>query len=337
MSRIATLIAYNEFLTKRPYFYPMKACSFLPAATQMIYDMGLQHLLKGVTFECSPQALAEKPKLVRCIMEGKQYSSAEIDTVFRTAKAQGKSLYYVEEELLQSIAPDIIFTQDTCEVCQIDTKCTAAAVAKLERRPEIIPLTPASLQDVYATAVTIAKALGHEDAAYTYLAGLQKRTDAILDTLRQNRMPLKRVLLLEWIDPMYNCGHWIPFQIALAGGIDMMSNPGGDSIVIPWEKIRKYNPEVIIVAPCGFHIDRAKEELHLLSRNEGWDEITAVQTNQVHLCDFDLFTQPSPSTLVDGIELLAALFHPGLFTLSPALREKTASYNSMSQLSIRLT
>src|ERR1700733_7332111 len=127
----------------------MKVCSCLPAVTQMIYRMGPQRVLHGVTFECLPQALAEKPKLVRCIMEGKEYSSAEIDTVFRTAKAQGKSLYYVEEELLQAIAPDIIFTQDTCEVCQIDTKCTAAAVAKLEKRPEIIPLTPGNLEDVY--------------------------------------------------------------------------------------------------------------------------------------------------------------------------------------------
>ena len=309
----------------------MKVCSFLPAATRMIYDMGLQHVLQGVTFECHEAALAEKPKLVRCIMEGKEYSSAEIDTVFRAAKAQGKSLYYVEEELLQSIAPDIIFTQDTCEVCQIDTKCTAAAVAKLEKRPQIIPLTPASLQDVYGTAVTIAQALGQEEAAFTYLAALQKRTGAILDRLRQHQMPLKRVLLLEWIDPMYNCGHWIPFQIALAGGIDMLSNPGGDSIVVAWEKIRKYNPEVLIVAPCGFHIGRAKEELHLLAGNDGWEELEAVRNGQVFLCDFDLFTQPSASTLVDGIELLAALFHPDLFEVPAALKDKTAQ-NPLSQL-----
>jgi iron complex transport system substrate-binding protein len=297
----------------------MKVCSFVPAATQMIYDMGLQHLLQGVTFECPERALAEKPKLVRCITEGKQYSSIEIDAVFRAAKAQGKSLYYVEEELLMQIAPDIIFTQDTCEVCQIDTKCTAAAVARLERRPQIIPLTPANLRDVFTTAVTIATALGHEEAAYTYLAGLQKRTDRILDVLRQHQMPLKRVLFLEWIDPMYNCGHWIPFQIAQAGGIDMLGNPGGHSVVIPWEKIRYYDPEVIILAPCGFHIERAKEELPILSRNEGWESITAVRDNQVFVCDFDLFTQPSASTLVEGIELLAALFHPELFA-APATR-----------------
>lgn len=293
----------------------------------MIYDMGLHAQLHGITFECPPEALAEKPKLVRCIMEGKNYTSAEIDTVFRTAKAQGKSLYYVEEDLLQQIAPDVIFTQDTCEVCQIDTKCTAAAVAKLEQRPQIIPLTPGNLDDVYATAVTIAKALGREEAAYTYLAKLQKRTAAILDKLRQHNMPLKRVLLMEWIDPIYNCGHWIPFQIAQAGGIDMLSNPGGDSITIGWEKIRKYNPEIIVIAPCGFHLDRAQQELHLLTRHEGWDEIGAVQNDRVFVADFDLFTQPSPSTLVDGIELLAALFHPDCFTLPPALKQKTARFN----------
>jgi iron complex transport system substrate-binding protein len=279
----------------------------------MIYDMGLQHLLHGVTFECPSQALAEKPKVVRCIMEGKSYSSAEIDAIFRAAKAQGKSLYYVEEELLQQISPGVIFTQDTCEVCQIDTKCTAAAVAKLDRRPEIVPLTPSNLEDVYLTAITIARALGHEEAAYVYLAGLRRRTDRILGRLRENNMPLRRVLLLEWIDPMYNCGHWIPFQIAQAGGVDMLSNPGGDSIPIQWEKVRKYDPEIIVVAPCGFHIERAEEELHLLARHERWSELSAVRNGKVFVCDFTFFTQPSASTLVEGIELLASLFHPGLF------------------------
>src|SRR5258706_8455947 len=131
----------------------MKVCSFLPAATRMIYDMGLQHLLYGVTFECAPEALREKPVLVRCLLEGKHYSSAEIDKIFSASKAQGKSLYYVEEELLKQIEPDIIFTQDTCEVCQIDTKCTNAAITKLKKEPQIISLTPNSLQDVFQTAI----------------------------------------------------------------------------------------------------------------------------------------------------------------------------------------
>jgi iron complex transport system substrate-binding protein len=134
-------------------------------------------------------------------------------------------------------------------------------------------------------------------------------------------------MLIEWIEPIYNCGHWIPFQIAQAGGIDMLSNPGGDSIPIPWDKIIKYNPEVLIIAPCGFHIERAKRELSLLSIKENWHELEAVKNNQVFLIDFDLFTQPSPSTLVDGIELLAALFHPNIFKIPERLKHKTFSYN----------
>src|SRR5216683_3984548 len=130
----------------------MKACSFLPAATKMIYDMGLQDLLYGVTFECPPEA-SGKPVIVRCMLEGKHYSSIEIDKIFSASKAQGKSLYYVDEAILQAISPDIIFTQDVCEVCQIDTTCTNAAIASLEKQPRVIPLTPNNLQDVFASAI----------------------------------------------------------------------------------------------------------------------------------------------------------------------------------------
>jgi len=310
----------------------MRACSFLPAATQMIYDMGLQDLLYGVTFECPKQALAEKPKAVRYVLEGNTYSSIEIDRIFSASKAQGKSMYYVDDEVLQAAAPDVIFTQDVCEVCQIDTACTAAAVAKLKKEPKLVPLTPQSLQDVYATAVTIATALGREEAAYKYLSKLQKRTGAILDKLRQAQMPLKRVMLMEWMEPIYNCGHWIPFQIAQAGGVDMLSNPAGDSIVTPWTKIVKYNPEVLIIAPCGFDVKRSAEEIDLLTRRESWSQLEAVQNNQVYIVDFDLFTQPSAGTLVDGIEMLAALFHPGLFEVPPHLRHKFVNISKLKEV-----
>ena len=290
--------------------------------------MGLQHLLHGVTFECPQQALNEKPKIVRCVLEGKQYSSVEIDRIFSASKAQGKSLYYVDEELLQQIQPDIIFTQDVCEVCQIDTQCTAAAVAKLEKQPQLIPLTPQNLDDVFNTAVVIAKALGHEEAAYKYLASLQGRINNILDVLRQHRMPLKRVSLFEWIEPVYNCGHWIPFQVAQAGGIDMLSNPSGDSIVTLWDKICKYDPEIIIVASCGFDVKRSLEEMHLLEQRQGWRELQAVRSKQVYVLDYDVFTQPSASTLTDGIELLAALFHPELFDVTGDLQHKFVNYFS---------
>ena len=300
----------------------MTACSFLPAATQMIYDMGLQEQLQGVTFECPSPALAEKHKVVRCVLEGNHYSSTEIDRIFSASKAQGKSLYYVDENLLQSIAPDIIFTQDVCEVCQIDTACTSAAVAKLEKQPQLIALTPNTLHDVFNTAITIATALGWEEAAYTYLAALQKRIDTVIDTLRLHKAPPRRVMIMEWLAPVYNCGHWIPYQVAYAGGIDMLSNPGGDSIVTPWEKIVKYDPEVLVIAPCGFTINRTAEEIHLLTEKQEWNQLTAVRNKSVFMADYDLFTQPSASTLTDGIELLAALFNPLLFNVPAHLQHK---------------
>ncbi len=299
----------------------MKACSFLPAATRMIYDMGLQDMLHGVTFECPPEA-SGKPAVVRCLLEGHSYSSEEIDRIFSASKAQGKSMYYADDALLQEIAPDIIFTQDVCEVCQIDTTCTAAAIAKLPRQPVLIPLTPGNLEEVFATAVTIAGALGREEAAYGHLSALQKRIDGITDALRAHRSPLKRVLIMEWIEPVYNCGHWIPYQVAYAGGIDMLSNPGGDSIVTPWDKIARYDPEVLVIAPCGFHTARAKKELHLLQQKPGWESLQAVRNDAVYLADYDLFTQPSPGTLTDGIELLAALFHPDIFSAPLHLQHK---------------
>lgn len=303
----------------------MKVCSFIPAVTQMIYDMGLQEFLFGVTFECPILARQEKQILVRCVMEGKNYSSTEIDTLFSASKAQGKSLYYVEEERLQAISSDIIFTQDICEVCQIDTKCTAEAISKLAHQPLLISISPNNLLDVFNSCITIAKALNKEEVACAYLSALQYRIDNIVDSLRLHRALPKQVMLMEWIEPIYNCGHWIPHQIAYAGGIDMMGNPGGDSIVTSWEKILKYDPEVLIIAPCGFETKRALEEIELLTNKSGWKSMQAVQNKSVYIVDFDLFTQPSASTLVFGIELLAALFHPSIFEIKDPMKDKYIS------------
>lgn len=311
----------------------LKVCSFLPAVTQMLYDMGLQEYLHGITFECPSQALEEKHPVVRCIFEGKNYTSLEIDAFFSASKNQGKKLYYVDEELLTKIAPDIIFTQDMCDVCQIDIACTSAAVANLEKQPELISISPASLTDVFDNAVTIAKVLGKEEIAYEYLAKLHSRIDAVIDALRASKALPKRILLMEWLAPIFNCGHWIPHQIAYAGGVDMLSNPSGDSIVTSWDKILKYDPEILIIAPCGFTIERTLEEMHLLTEKEGWNTLKAVKEDKVFVADFDLFTQSSASTLVDGIELLAGLFHSDVIAVPNVLRHKYQHF-SIEKMSV---
>ncbi len=300
----------------------IKACSFLPAVTQMIYDLKLDNQLYGVTFECPDISLGEKEKIVRYVYEGKTYTSREIDLLFSSSKAEGRNLYYVDDKLLRKIMPDVIFTQDVCEVCQIDTECTAAAVAKLPKEVEVVAITPNTLEDVFSSVNTIARAFNQEEKGKRHVHELKTRLNQIIDIQRENHLRPKRVLLMEWVDPIYNCGHWIPDQIAYAGGIDMLSNPSGDSVVTTWEKIVRYDPEILVIAPCGFTTQRTMEDLPLLTSKRDWNSLKAVRNKAIYIVDFQLFTQPSASTLVDGIELLAALFNPEYFEVPISLESK---------------
>lgn len=296
----------------------MKACSFVPSATQMIYDMGLQDLLYGVTFECP----SDKPKIVHSVLEGHTYSSEEIDRVVKEYEAAGKSLYYVDMDLLKSIEPDVVFIQSVCDVCQIGTSYVERAIGSLEKFPEIVPLIPRKLDHVFNNAEQIATALGEPELGRQYVSSLKDRISAVIDKLRANRAPLRRVMIMEWMNPIYNCGHWIPYQIAIAGGVDMLSNPSGYSTVTDWNKIVQYNPEVLVLAPCGFDVKRAAKDVSFVTSLPGWNDLQAVVNDEVYVADADMFTQPSASTLVNGIEILAALFHPTVFEIPPQISHK---------------
>lgn len=306
----------------------MIVASFMPAVTQMIYDMGLQEYLQGITFECPAVALAEKKVAVRYKLEGQELTSEEINTIFSKTKAEGGTLYYVDELVLKNIAPAIIFTQDVCDVCQIDTACVANSAYKLANVPKLISITPNSLEDVFDNAVTIATAMGKKEVGINYVAKLKERIYSIVDLQRVQRIQSKSVLMLEWIDPLFNCGHWIPHQIGYAGGIDLLSHPSGDSIVISWDKIVKYNPEVLVIAPCGYGIKRTLEDMKLLEQKPKWSELRAVKNGQVYLADFDMFTQSSAETLVNGIECLFQMIHPGATIISEKLQQKFVNYNT---------
>ncbi len=300
----------------------LKVCSFLPAVTQMLYDMGFQDQLLGVTFECPEQALSEKTIVVHCSLEGTNFSSKEIDRIFSESKHQSDELYFLDQGLFEEIAPDIVFTQDVCEVCQIDTERVARAAVRLKNPPQLVPISPQSLDDVFESARLIAKTLGKPEVASNYLRPLQERINTIGDIISNANQRSRNVMLVEWIDPIFNCGHWIPHQIELAGGVDLLSNPAGDSYRVDWAEIRRYDPEVLVIAPCGFTIDRTLEEMTILEQKPGWRDLKAVQNNEVYIADFELFTQSSASTLVDGIELLAGLFHPELSAIPVPLRQK---------------
>jgi iron complex transport system substrate-binding protein len=260
-------------------------------------------------------------------MEGKNYTSDEINTLFSNSKATGESLYFVDEAELAKIAPDLIFTQDVCEVCQIDTKCTAAAVTNLEKQPELIPINPASLQDVFDSLLTIATAMGKPELGQKHKDELLSKVNAVIDVQRKNKLQQKSVMLLEWIDPLFNCGHWIPHQIGYAGGIDLLAHPSGDSIVVDWEKIVKYDPEVLVIAPCGYTTETTLKDMPFLTNRPEWKNLRAVKNKAVYIADFDLFTQPSASTLVNGIEILAKIIHPEFYEVSKNLQHKFFNFS----------
>lgn len=301
----------------------------MPAVTQMIYDMGLQEYLNGVTFECPEIALKEKDVAVRYKLEGKTLTSKEITAIFSKTKAEGKTLYYVDEPVLKRIAPDIVFTQDVCDVCQIDTESVAKSAYKLPKVPELISITPNSLEDVFDNALTIAKAMKQEAIGKAYVDKLKERIYTIVDVQRAHKIQSKSVMLLEWIDPLFNCGHWIPHQIGYAGGIDLLSHPSGDSIVISWDKIVKYDPEVLIIAPCGYGINRTLEDMKFLEEKSEWKSLRAVQNKQVYIADFAMFTQSSAGTLVEGIECLAKMIHPKYYSVSENLQSKFSKYHDL--------
>ena len=284
----------------------------------MIQGMGLEDRLAGVTFECP----SDRPKIIRSVLEGHSHSSAEIDRVVSEAAREGRSLYTVDREALEAAAPDVVFTQHVCDVCQIGTSEVERALFGLARPPKVVPLVPRRFEDVADNARAIARELGDEAAGARYVDACSARVDAVVDRLRRHRLPLRRASVLEWLDPLYNCGHWIPDQIALAGGSDALSNPAGYSVPLDWDRVRRYDPEVLVAAPCGFDVARAGQELDRVTEREGWADLRAVREARAFLADADLFTRPSLEGLVDGIELLAALLHPGHFEIPARLRDK---------------
>ncbi|MCX8481367.1 MAG: ABC transporter substrate-binding protein, partial [Sediminibacterium sp.] len=259
----------------------MKVCSFLPAATQTMYDLGLQDYLYGVSFECPPIALQEKKVVVRCILEGNNYSSEEINTIFSNSVQTGKNLYYLEDEILQSICPDLIITQDTCEICLIDTKCVQQLIPKLIKQPAIISISPNTLQDVLNTILIIGEALNELEKATLFLSFLSKKINTIQKKIKENNITPKKILFLEWLNPFFNCGHWIPNQIEQAGGIDLLGVSAKNSYAISFNDMVKYDPAIIIIAPCGFNIERTEKELFLNLKKQPFYKLQAVQNNQL--------------------------------------------------------
>ena len=283
----------------------MQICSFLPSATEIIYALGMGESVSGVTFECDfPPEASQKPVVVNTLIHS-GLTPGEIDQAVRKQIADGGSLYFVDLPKLQAMQPDVVITQDLCRVCALSTSDVARAISELASHPRIVSLAPHTIEHVFEDIETVGAAIGRAAEARSLLIGLRGRVEHVRKNVRQGTPP--RVLCLEWLSPLFQGGHWIPEMVALAGGYAVLATPGERSVTISWEQIYDADPEVIVVMPCGFHLEETIEQYRNLTFPKEWAKVSAVRSGRVYAVDGTAyFSRPGPR-LVTGIEILHAI------------------------------
>jgi iron complex transport system substrate-binding protein len=305
-----------------------RIASFLPAATEMVYLLGLGENLVGRSHECDypPEALS-KPVLVDCALDLARLTTQEIDEVVTRQIGEGKSLYKVDEERLARAAPTLLITQNLCQVCGPSGNEVSQVLKSLRPVPEILWQTPKNFEEVLQAVVELGRATGRLKTAQDWSAAARLKVQRL--SAKTSRHPRKmRASFIEWVDPVYCGGHWIPEMLRWAGGEDPNSRLGTDSVRIPWQSVVDSQPEVLFVSPCGFKTDQAFEQAKILTRRPGWSSLPAVKAGRVFAVDANsYFARPGPR-LVDGVELLAHLMRPDEFPWSgppSAYRQITTS------------
>jgi len=287
----------------------MRIVSFLPSATELAFSLGLGDDVVGVSHECDYPAQARtRPAVVHCAIPLDDMSPAQVDTAVSTQLRAGASIYTVDTELLRALDPDMILAQDLCEVCAPSGNETERAVATLARKPTVLTLAPRSLAQIHETMRQLAAATNRAAVAETLIAAHKSGLARLAVELRDVRP--RRVFFVEWIDPIFCGGHWVPEMIEHAGGVDELARKGADSVRILWEEVVAWAPEVLIISPCGAHLDDAEQQAHTLLRDPRSASLPAVQCGEVYAVDASsYFARPGPRVF-DGIEVLAHLFHP---------------------------
>ena len=291
----------------------MRIVSLLPSATEIVCCLGLDGELVGVTHECDhPPSVRDLPKVTRTLIPH-DASSARIDALVREQLATERALYHLDMEMLEALAPDLIVTQALCDVCAVAEAEVLDAACRLPGNPPVVNLEPMTLAEVFDAITAVGAAAGRADRAANVVTGFRGRVDAVAErtaSLPDGARP--RVVFLEWIDPLFNGGHWNPELIALAGGVDVLGSPAAPSRTITWEAVCAARPDVLFVACCGFTTERALEDLPFLQSRPGWDDLPAVRDGRVYFSDGNAyFSRPGPR-IVDSLEVLAAALHPEL-------------------------
>ena len=292
----------------------MRICSLLPSATEIVYALDLGDQLVGVSHACDyPDDAATKPVVSQSVRQITHLSSEEIDGIVRQARANSNPLYWIDGDLLRELKPDLIITQELCEVCAIDSGSVFETSAKvLDYQPEILTIRPNSVADILQNVRNIASSAGVFQRGDEVADLLQGRIQAVVNGVaKEGTRP--RVLCLDWLDPLRNTGQWVPELVELAGGAERLAVAGGLSRELTWEEIIVYAPEYLMVMPCGYGPDRVRQDAsEKLTHLKGWDELPAVKLGQVFLFDGRIPTRHGPR-VVDVLEGLAAAMHPQHF------------------------
>jgi iron complex transport system substrate-binding protein len=290
----------------------MRIASLLPSSTEIVCALGLESHLVARSHECDyPPTVAALPPLTAPQFE-LGGSSAAIDQRVKTVLAESTSVYTIDADLLQALAPDVIITQTQCEVCAVSyAEVDRVVCERLDSSAVIVTLEPNWLADVFADIQRVADAVGLPERGAALVGVMQRRIDEIAKAA--SHLPKPRVATIEWIDPLMSAGNWMPELVEIASGVNLFGQAGQHSPWLTWEALAAADPDVIIILPCGYDIPTARREMPALTERPGWKRLRAVETNQVYVTDGNqYFNRPGPR-LVDSLEILAEILHPEQF------------------------
>jgi iron complex transport system substrate-binding protein len=282
----------------------VRIVSLLPSTTEILFAIGAGDDVVGVTFECDYPPEARERRIVSTSAMPEGLTPAEIDAYVVDAVARGEDLYHLSEDALSGLDADLVVTQDLCAVCAVDVSVVDDALAHLGCTADVLTIDPHTLEEVFASIETLGKATGHEPEAAALIAGQRGRLAAVRD--RVAGLPRPRVMLLEWTDPPYAPGHWVPEMIEAAGGEPLLGTTGARSVRVTWEAVHAAAPDLVVAAPCGYDLAGARRLA---------DELVAAGSLPagvpVHAVDANAAWARPGTRLVDGVEELASLLHPG--------------------------
>ena len=291
----------------------MRIVSLLPSATEIVWCLGLADQLVGVSADSDwpPELVAALPVLNTVAIDPNSLSSREIDAAAASDGHTGASLYHIDPARLRQLQPELILTQEVCEVCAVSRRDVELATRTLGYQPRVLSLSPASLDQVLEDVDLVARQAGVPERSGPLVRELRARLDAVRRrTAHLTERP--RVFCMEWLDPPYTAGHWVPEMVELAGGCDGLGTAYGPSRRIAWDEVLEYAPEVIVLMPCSLELERVATEFSLVRDLPGWPALPAARSGRVFAGNSHLFSRSGPR-LVEGTETLARLLHPALF------------------------